>query len=207
MKSLYKLFTLSERSGMDLVLFGIQGSGKGTQARRIATEFGYDIFETGAELRRIIASGSTLGKTAAYSMDKGNLVPLPLVMHVAKTAILAKPRPKKILFDGIPRDKEQMQAFDAMMAEVGRPFRCLHILLSEEEALQRILGRAKVEGRRDDADEASIRRRMEIFRAKTLPVIDEYRQQGKLEDIDGGGTVGEVYERVKKVIAGTDIPS
>lgn len=186
---------------MDLVLFGIQGSGKGTQARRIATEFGYDIFETGAELRRIIASGSALGKTAASYMDKGNLVPLSLVMQVTKEAILAKPTPKKILFDGIPRDREQMQAFDAMMAEVGRTFRCLHILLPEEEALQRILGRAKVEGRVDDSDEAYIRRRMEIFRAKTLPVIDEYRQQGKLEDIDGGGTVGEVYERVKKAIA------
>lgn len=189
---------------MDLVLFGIQGSGKGTQARRIATEFGYDIFETGAELRRIIASGSALGKTAASYMDKGNLVPLSLVMQVTKEVILAKPTPKKILFDGIPRDREQMQAFDAMMAEVGRPFRCLHILLPEEEALQRILGRAKVEGRVDDSDEAYIRRRMEIFRAKTLPVIDEYRRQGKLEDIDGGGTVGEVYERVKKAMARAD---
>lgn len=186
---------------MDLVLFGIQGSGKGTQARKIAAEFGYDIFETGAELRRIIASGSDIGKTAASYMDKGNLVPLSIVMHVAKEAILAKPKIRKILFDGIPRDREQMQAFDAMMVEVGRPFRCLHLLLSEEEALQRILSRAKVEGRVDDSDAAYIRRRMEIFRAKTLPVIDEYRRQGKLEDINGSGTVEEVYERLREAIS------
>lgn len=186
---------------MDLVLFGIQGSGKGTQARKIATEFGYDIFETGAELRRIIASGSDMGKTAASYMDKGNLVPLSLVMHVTKEAILAKPKTRKILFDGIPRDKEQMQAFDAMMAEVGRPFRCLHILLSEEDALRRILGRAKVEGRVDDSDEAYIRRRMEIFCAKTLPVIEEYRRRGELEDINGSGTVEEVYERLRDAIS------
>ena len=185
---------------MDLVLFGIQGSGKGTQARKIAAEFGYDIFETGAELRRIIASGSDLGKIAASYMDKGNLVPLSLVMQVTKEAVLERAKTQKILFDGIPRDREQMQAFDAMMVDVGRPFRCLHILLPEEEALQRILGRAKVEGRVDDSDEAYIRRRMQIFREKTLPVIDEYRRQRKLGDINGSGTVEEVYERMKKAI-------
>lgn len=189
---------------MDLVLFGIQGSGKGTQARRIAAEFGYDIFETGAELRRIIASGSELGKTAASYMDKGNLVPLPLVMQVVKEAVLAKAKTQKILFDGIPRDREQMDAFNAMMGEVGRPFQCLHILLSEEEALQRILARAKVEGRVDDSDEAYIRRRMEIFREKTTPVIDAYRKQGKLMDVEGDGVVEEVYRRMRLATVGID---
>lgn len=187
---------------MDLVLFGIQGSGKGTQARRIAAEFGYDIFETGAELRRIIASGSDLGKTAALYMDKGNLVPLPIVMQVVKEAILARTKTQKILFDGIPRDADQMKAFDALMEEMGRPFRCLHIRLSDGEAMQRILGRAKVEGRVDDSDEAYIRRRMEIFREKTFPVIEEYRKQGKLVDVDGKGTVEEVYMRIKAAIDG-----
>lgn len=185
---------------MDVVLFGIQGSGKGTQARKLAAEFGYDIFETGAELRRLIASGSDLGKTAAFYMDKGNLVPLAIVMQVAKEAVLARVKTQKILFDGIPRDREQMRAFNAMMEEVGRVFSCMHILLSEEEALQRILDRAKVEGRVDDSDAAYIRRRMEIFREKTLPVIDEYRRQGKLVDVDGKGAVEEIYERMKSVL-------
>ena len=186
---------------MDLVLFGIQGSGKGTQARKIAAEFGYDIFETGAELRRLIASGSDLGKTAASYMDQGNLVPLSLVMQVVKEAVLARPKDQKILFDGIPRDAEQMYAFNVMMEEVSRPFRCLHILLDDSEALKRIIGRAKVEGRIDDSDEAYIRRRMEIFREKTLPVIEEYRRQGTLVDVDGKGTVEEVYGRVKKAVS------
>lgn len=186
---------------MDIVLFGIQGSGKGTQARKIAAEFGYDIFETGAELRKIIASESDLGKTAASFMDKGNLVPLSLVMQVTKEAVLKRTKTQKILFDGIPRDREQMQAFDAMMEDVGRPFRCLHILLSEEEALRRILGRAQVEGRIDDSNEAYIRRRMEIFREKTFPVIEEYRRQGKLKDIEGGGTIEEVYNRLKSAVS------
>ncbi len=187
---------------MDLVLFGIQGSGKGTQARKIAAEFGYNIFETGAELRRIIASGSDLGKTAASYMDKGNLVPLPLVMQVVKEAVLARAKTQKILFDGIPRDREQMHAFNAMMEELDRPFCCLHILLSKEEALRRIIARAKVEGRVDDSDESYIRRRMEIFREKTLPVIDEYRRQGKLVDVGGKGAVEEVYERVRRAVSG-----
>lgn len=186
---------------MDLVLFGIQGSGKGTQARKIAAEFGYDIFETGAELRKMIASGNDLGKTAASYMDKGNLVPLPLVMQVTKEAVLARTKTQKILFDGIPRDREQMDAFNALMEELGRPFCCLHILLSEEEALQRILARAKVEGRVDDSDEAYIRRRMEIFREKTLPVIDAYRKQGKLMDVEGSGGIDEVYARLRNSVS------
>lgn len=186
---------------MDLVLFGIQGSGKGTQARKIAAEFGCDIFETGAELRKIIASGSDVGKTAASYMDKGNLVPLALVMQVTKEAILQKPKTQKILFDGIPRDREQMEAFDAMMVELGRTFFCINIVLGEGEALRRILGRAKVEGRVDDSDEEYIRRRMQIFQEKTIPVIDAYRRQGKLTDVEGSGSVDEVYERLKSAVS------
>lgn len=185
---------------MDIVLFGIQGSGKGTQARKIAAEFGYDIFETGAELRKIIASGSDCGKTAASFMDKGNLVPLWLVMQVVQEAVLARTKNQKILFDGIPRDREQMQAFDAMMEDIGRSFHCLHILLSEEEALRRILSRAHIEGRVDDADAAFIRRRMEIFRERTLPVIEEYRKRGKLIDVEGSGGVEDVYKRIGATI-------
>lgn len=185
---------------MDIVLFGIQGSGKGTQARKIAAEFGYDIFETGAELRRLIASGSDSGKTAASYMDKGNLVPLWLVMQVVREAILARAKTQKILFDGIPRDREQMEAFDALMEEAQRPFRCLHIRLSDEEALRRVIARAKVEGRVDDSNEDYIRQRMQIFRERTLPVIEEYRRQGKLVDVDGGGSVEEVYESVRQVL-------
>lgn len=182
---------------MDLVLFGIQGSGKGTQAKRLCAEFGYDLFEAGGELRKIAALGSALGQTVKSYIDVGKLVPFEIIMQVVKEAILARPKTQKILFDGIPRDLDQMREFDRIMAEVGRDFRCIEIKLTEEEGVQRILGRARIEGRKDDADEGTIRRRMATFREKTMPVIERYKAAGKLTDVDGTGTVDEVYAAMK----------
>lgn len=185
---------------MDLVLFGIQGSGKGTQAKKLCAEFGYEQFEAGGELRKIAAGDSDLGNTVKSYIDVGKLVPFEIIMQVVKEAILARPKTQKILFDGIPRDEAQMQAFDAIMADAGRDFRCIEIALTEDEGVQRILGRAKIEGRADDANEEIIRRRMQTFFEKTKPVIERYKAQEKLVEIDGKGTVEEVYEAMKKLL-------
>jgi adenylate kinase len=185
---------------MDLVLFGIQGSGKGTQAKRLAAEFKYDIFEAGGELRKIAASGSALGQTVKSYIDVGKLVPFEIIMQVVKEAILARPRTQKILFDGIPRDMDQMRSFDEIMAEVERNFQCILINLPTEEAVRRILGRAKKERRADDANEETIRRRMATFLEKTLPAIEEYKRGGKLIEVDGEGPVEEVYERLTRAM-------
>jgi adenylate kinase len=185
---------------MDLVLFGIQGSGKGTQAKKLAAEFGFDIFEAGGELRKIVASGSPLGVTVKNYIDAGHLVPHEIIMQVVKEAILARPKTTRILFDGIPRDGDQKTDFDTVMSEVGRDFRCIHLKLSAQEGMQRVLGRAKVEGRADDANEEAIRRRIGIFESKTLPVIEEYQAQGRVLEFDGSKSVDEVYEELKKVV-------
>lgn len=185
---------------MDLLLFGIQGSGKGTQAKRLAAEFGYDIFEAGGELRKIAANGSELGRTVKSYIDDGKLVPHEIIMQVVREAILKRPKDQKILFDGIPRDRNQKEDFDAIMAEVGRDFRGIHLLLDPEEGVRRILGRAKIEGRADDADEATIRRRMQTFVEKTLPVIEAYKEQGKVVDVRGDRPVDAVYEELKGVV-------
>ena len=185
---------------MDLLLFGIQGSGKGTQAKRLAEEFGYYIFEAGGELRTIAASGSELGNTVKGYIDEGLLVPHEIIMQVVKEAILAQPTDQKILFDGIPRDEAQKQDFDQVMEEVGRDFASINILLDEDAAFQRILGRAAEQGRADDADEEKIRRRMATFFEKTMPVIEEYRATGKMTDVEGEGSMDEVYDRIVKVV-------
>ena len=186
---------------MDLVLFGIQGSGKGTQAKRLAAEFGYEIFEAGGELRKIKASGSELGKTVASYIDVGKLVPHKIIMKVCEEAIRAKGKGTKILFDGIPRDSNQQQDFDRIMQDLGRDFRCIEIALDPEEAVKRILGRAKIEGRKDDADEATIRKRMDLFTEKTSPVIDAYKKREKLTEVEGKGSVEEIFERLKDALA------
>lgn len=183
---------------MDIVLFGIQGSGKGTQAKRLAAELGYDIFEAGGELRKIAASSSELGEKIRFYIDNGNLVPHEIIMQVVKEAILARPKSQKILFDGIPRDEKQMTGFNKIMKDADRDFRCIHILLDPAEGMQRILGRAKMEGRVDDADTDIIERRMKTFVEKTMPVIEKFKRENKVLDIDGMRTVDEVYMEMKK---------
>lgn len=185
---------------MDLVLFGIQGSGKGTQARRIAAEFGYDIFEAGDELRKIATSRSDLGRRVKAYIDSGRLVPHAIIMQVVKASVLARPKDQKILFDGIPRDENQMKSFDQIMKNACREFQCIHILLSPETGMRRILGRAQAEGRADDASTEIVARRMETFVKKTMPVIEKYAKAGKIVEIDGMRTIDEVYEEIKKVL-------
>src|SRR3989338_6078654 len=80
--SLPTVLSIPSSPSIDLVFFGIQGSGKGTQAKKLASEFGYDIFEAGGELRKIAASGSELGKTVKSFIDQGHLVPFEIIMQV-----------------------------------------------------------------------------------------------------------------------------
>lgn len=187
---------------MDLIFFGIQGSGKGTQAKKLAVEFGYDIFEAGGELRKIVASGSELGKTVQRYIDQGHLVPHEIIMQVVAEAIAARPKTTKILFDGIPRDEAQKKDFDEVMKKADREFRCIHFLLDATEAKNRILGRAKEEGRADDADLSIIERRMNTFSEKTLPVIEEYKKAGLVTEIDANRGVEEVYSELKVEVRG-----
>lgn len=186
---------------MDLVLFGIQGSGKGTQAKKLAAEHGYEIFEAGGELRKIAASGSELGKTVKEYIDAGHLVPHEIIMMVVKHAICAKPKETTIIFDGIPRDENQKKDFDEIMGSCGRKFRCVHFLLSAEEGVQRVLGRAKEEGRVDDQNEETIRKRMNTFLSKTMPVIDAYKGEGHVTEIDAHRPVDEIYADLEKLTA------
>jgi len=181
---------------VDLVIFGIQGSGKGTQAKKLCAELGYEYFEAGGELRKIAGSGSKLGETVKSYIDVGKLVPHEIIMQVVAAAIQKRSAGQKILFDGIPRDGDQQRDFDAIMTKLGREFRCIEIALDPEEGERRILGRAKTEGRKDDASEETIRKRMALFQEKTRPVIEAYRARGKVTDIDGRGGVAEIYDRI-----------
>jgi adenylate kinase len=186
---------------MDLVLFGIQGSGKGTQAKHLAQDFGFEVFEMGGQLRSMAASGTELGKTIASHIDHGHLVPHEIVMQVLKEVLTGAPA-TPILFDGVPRDMDQMRDFDEIMAQTGRDFRCIHLVVPEEVVLERIRRRAEKQGRADDADPEFIQRRLGWFKEKNLPVIDRYRERGKVKDIDGQGPIDEVYQRMKRAVEG-----
>jgi adenylate kinase len=185
---------------MDIVLFGIQGSGKGTQARKLAEEFGYILFETGGALRAIAATNSDLGRQVKAIIDAGHHVSPEIVMDVVNAAVKGCPKEKPIIFDGIPRNMDQMGPFDLVLKRAGREFRCIEIHVDEEAAVQRILKRATIEGRADDASEEKIRLRMKLFHEKTEPVIAAYRAQRMVVDVDGEGEVEDVYARLKEAI-------
>lgn len=186
---------------MDIVLFGIQGSGKGTQARKLAAEFGHILFETGGALRAIAATDSDLGRQVKAIINAGHHVSPEIVMDVLRTAVKGCPKNCPMIFDGIPRNLDQMEPFDRVLREAGREWRCIQIHVDEEAAIRRILKRATIEGRADDASEESIRRRMQLFHEKTEPVIDVYRAHGIVVDVDGEGDVAEVYGRLKHAVA------
>jgi adenylate kinase len=187
---------------MDLVFLGIQGSGKGTQAKRIAEKFRYYVFDMGAELRKIAASGSELGNTVKSYIDEGHLVPHQIIMEVVREAVRQHAK-EKILFDGIPRDDEQKQAFDRLMDEEHREFRCINILLPEEEAIERIRGRATEQGRVDDKDEEKVLRRMQLYREKTMPVVQAYIAAGQLVQVDGMGDMDQVTALIVDLLKNT----
>lgn len=191
---------------MDLLLFGIQGSGKGTMARMLAERFGCLWFDTGAELRKVAETDTPLGRAIAGRIDHGNLVTNEITMEMTRQHIAKIPVTTSILFDGIPRFMEQKESFDAMMKEMGRQALGLVIDVDEELAVRRILSRGKDGGRADDQDESFIRNRIAWSKEKTFPVIEAYEKEGILARVNGDGSPDAVHEDVVKALAAIGFP-
>ena len=182
----------------DIILFGIQGSGKGTQARRLSADCGYTVFETGAELRRIASGDSPLSQRVTQIMNSGQLVSTDLIMDIVESFIRTH-RNDSIIFDGVPRNMEQFKRFGPLLAQFGLETLAIHILLSREESIKRLRKRRVLEGRSDDTD-AGIKKRVEIFFTDTMPVIECYRTANRLIEVDGAGSIDEVAKKIRLAI-------
>lgn len=180
---------------MDLVLFGMQGSGKGTQAKLIAEQCGLSIFETGAQLRKLAKEDSELGCKIASILASGNLVPNEVVMEMVAAFVDSLEEGQSALFDGLPRSVEQKESFDALLESKGRNIQGLLIELNEDEAMTRLLAR-----KRDDDTPEAIRVRIDTFMEKTQPVIDAYAAEGKMLAIDGVQSIEEVNRDIMEAI-------
>ena len=184
----------------DLLLLGAPGAGKGTQAKRIAEDYGMPQISTGEMLRTAIAAGTELGRKVKPILDAGELVPDELMVALIRERLGAEDTNAGMILDGFPRTIPQAEALDAMLAEIGRRLGCvLEFQLDEDEALRRLLGRAEQEGRSDDTMEV-IRNRMRVYREQTAPLLAYYLAKGILVGIDAGGTVDEVYSQVTEVL-------
>lgn len=183
------------------IIFGPPGSGKGTQAARIESEFSLKHLSTGDILRQEVAKGTSIGKEAGRIMAAGDLVPDDLIVDIVRRRLPEAEAGAGVLLDGFPRTVGQARALDAMLANEGhRVDFVLALEVPEKELVERILHRAKVENRPDDTREA-IEERMHEYRTLTAAVLDHYRQQGvRVEEVDGGGTPDQVFRRVRRAI-------
>lgn len=186
-----------------MLIVGPQGSGKGTQAKLISEKLGIVAISTGDIFRANIKGETELGKEAKKYVDAGDLVPDALTNRLVEDRLSWDDAAEGFLLDGYPRNRTQAATLDEMLSRLGVDLDVvLELTADTEELTQRIKKRAEVEGRDDDADENVIRRRLELFENETRPMIDEYKTQGLVAQVDGLGAVEEVNARIISAIQG-----
>jgi adenylate kinase len=186
---------------LNIVLFGPPGAGKGTQSGKIIDQYGLVHLSTGDLLRSEIAAGSKLGLEAKRLMDEGILVPDTVVVGMIASRIEAAPDAKGFIFDGFPRTIAQAQALDDMLADKGTSISCMiSLIVPEEELRKRLLIRGQETGRSDDNEE-TITKRIKEYIEKTTPVAGYYESKGKLNSIEGVGSVEDIFSRICSVLS------
>jgi adenylate kinase len=187
---------------VNILLLGPQGSGKGTQAKRIAAEYGIPHIATGDILRDAIANGSELGERVRPIYESGELVPDDLMVELIRERLAAADARNGFVFDGFPRTMPQAEALDRMLREIGRRLDVVFELQVPDETLLvgRISKRAREEGRTDDTP-AAIRRRLDTYYEQTHPLVEHYRTRtGRLVGIHADRSVDEVFAEIQAAI-------
>lgn len=203
---------------MNIVLLGIQGSGKGTLVQDLSKHLDFLLVSVGSLLRDEIATGSKLGQLIKSKMDKGELVDTNIVMDTINKKLSNNKKPIVIL-DGFPRSREQADELD----KICNVDLAIYLNLKKEDALKRIMNRltcskcgnittrvkcpdlvcpvcnGKLTVRSDDTPEVA-NKRFEQYRLETEPLIKRYRESGVLVEIDASKTPNEVLKAVMKVI-------
>ena len=185
---------------LNIILFGAPGCGKGTQAQRLAEHYDLYHISTGEVIRSEIARGTELGRSMEGYISRGELAPDSIVVEMVRD-YMSTHSDKGCIFDGFPRTTAQAEIFDTMLQEINSKVDVMIFMdVPEEELVKRILLRGKNSGRKDDASEDVIRNRIEIYRQQTAIVADHYTKQQKYSEINGLGTMDEVFERLCEVI-------
>jgi adenylate kinase len=181
---------------LNIILFGPPGSGKGTQALQLKSKYGLAHLSTGDIFRAQIASQSELGAELKNYLDSGRLVPDDLTFRILVNYMESETviNSSGIIFDGFPRTLQQAEMLDETLNNRKEPINIvLSLIAREDEVVNRILLRGQTSGRSDDNDESIIRKRMQVYRDQTLPLASYYLQQGKYIELDGEGTIENVF--------------
>lgn len=184
---------------MNIIIFGPPGAGKGTQAEIVIKEKGLDHISSGDIMRRLV-SDEVLGDKIKKYMDAGKLIPNSIIIPLVEKYLSGKMDGNGLLFDGYPRNTGQAKALDRFARKNKMAIDIIiNLKLNEEESLKRILLRGQTSERSDDNAE-TIKNRLKVYREKTAPILDYYREQGRLKNIDGVQTIEQVAGDIKKLL-------
>jgi adenylate kinase len=187
-------------TSLNILILGPQGSGKGTQAKRIAAEYGIPHVATGDMFRDAIARRTPLGLEVEPILARGDLVPDELTIRLIRERLAEDDAEAGFVLDGFPRNARQADALDALLDELGRPLDVvLELQVPDEVCIARLLKRAGEEGRTDDTPE-TIARRLGIYHRETAPLVQHYLATGKVVGIHGEGSVGEVWAEIQQAL-------
>jgi len=185
---------------INLVLFGPPGAGKGTQSEKLIQKYGFVHISTGDLFRWHTKHDTSLGKRVKEIMNSGALVPDEITIAMLKEELDKNPEAKGFLFDGFPRTVPQAEALDQFMKVNGSAIHHVVALdVSEEEVRTRIAKRRTVENRVDDEEEKLNKRITEYF-SKTIHVLPYYKNQGRLNTVQGVGAIEDIFKSICKVL-------
>ena len=185
---------------MRIVFLGPPGVGKGTQGSRLATHLKAAHISTGEMLRHEVKQDTAIGKKVASVLKKGALVSDELIVELVNLRLSKEDAHERFLLDGFPRTIHQAEALDDILQKRNQQVTVAMLLVADkEEIMRRLMARAKAEGRADDTPE-TVAQRLEVYHNQTKPLVGYYEKLGKLRRVDGVGTIGEVFDRLIKVL-------
>ncbi len=179
---------------LNIVIFGAPGSGKGTQSERLIDKYNLYHISTGELLRGHISRGTDLGKVADSFISRGQLIPDELMIDVLADELDSNKdkTASGVIFDGFPRTIQQAEALKKMLADRGTKIHAvIGLEVPEEELVDRMLRRGRIEGRADDNIE-TIKKRLDVYHRQTSPLREYYLSEGKYKSIKGHGSVDDI---------------
>ncbi len=182
---------------MRMIFIGPPGAGKGTQAIRVAEMLHIPHISTGDILRNHVAEQTLLGQQAKVYMDRGELVPDQLILDMVKDRLAQADTSRGWILDGFPRNVPQAIFVEQLLSSTsaGDSLKVINLDAPDDEVVKRLLAR----GRRDDTED-TIRRRLQVYREQTAPLIEFYHSREQLSQIDGSLSMDEVTAQLKQTV-------